>query len=214
MKFDELLDAIGDAPLFSSTLLRAGTVDTVDLASQLSRWVASGRLISLRRGVYALAPRYAVRSPHSFEIANLLRRPSYVSAESALSFHGMLPEAVYSVTSVTVSRTERVETPLGAFAYRHIKQGLFWGYREEPVGDGRPTALVALPEKALLDLVHLRPGADRPEFVRQLRLERLEKLDLGRLLEFAQRSGSPKLVRAAEVVVDIAETQAGEWSDL
>jgi hypothetical protein len=36
----------------------------------LSRWVRSGWLHQLRRGLYALAPPYRKVSPHPFEVAN------------------------------------------------------------------------------------------------------------------------------------------------
>ena len=121
MKFDELLDIVGDEPVFSSALLRVGDVDAVDLASQLSRWVASGKLISLRRGVYALAPSMRRASLIRSRWQDLLVRPSYVSVESALSFHGMLPEAVFTTTSVTSARAPEFSTPLGEYSYRHIR---------------------------------------------------------------------------------------------
>jgi hypothetical protein len=39
-------------------------------------------------------------------------------------------------------------------------------------------ALVATPEKALLDLVYLQPGGDQPAYLRELCLQYLEQLDL------------------------------------
>lgn len=215
MKFTDLLDIIADEPVFASAVLRVGDVDAVDLASQLSRWVESGRLVRLRRGVYAIGAPYRRREPHSFEIANVLVRPSYVSLESALAFHGLIPEAVFSVTSVTTARPAVFETPLGRFDYRHISPSLLWGYAEERLGSGiRSAALVAAPEKALLDLVYLRPGGDAAAFLRQLRLDRLDSVDMERLRSFARRTGKPKLMRAAERIEELAAGDSGEWEDL
>jgi len=211
MKFDELLEIVGDEPVFTSSLLRAGAVDRVDVASQLSRWVASGRLLRLRRGVYAVADSYRKRDPHPFEVANLLVRPSYVSLESALSYHGLIPEAVFATTSVTSARAEDYDTPLGRYAYRHVAPGLFWGYSlvRLTAGDGAG-ALVARPEKALLDLVYLRPRADSPEFLRQLRLAQLDTLNLEQLERDAERTRKPKLLRAAERIARMAQET---WAD-
>ncbi len=213
MKFTELLDIIGDEPLFTSSLLRAGDVDSVDVASQLSRWVAAGKLLSLRRGVYAVAAPYRRREPHAFELANVVMRPSYVSLESALSFHGLIPEAVFVTTSVTTARPSTFDTPLGRFDFRHISPELFWGYTEQRLArDGaRRMALVARPEKALLDLVYLRAGADAETFLRQLRIDRLEMLDLDVLARDAERAGKPKLRRAARTIAEMASRQSGEW---
>lgn len=215
MKFEQLLEIVGGSPVFSSALLRVGDVDPVDLASQLSRWARAGKIVSLRRGVYALGEPYRRRRPHPFEIANLLVRPSYVSLESALSLRGMLPEAVFATTSVTTSRPAVYETQLGAFTFRHLAQGMFWGYSTERLGLADDAqAFVARPEKALLDLLYLRSGADTPAFLRQLRLTRLEALDLKVLTQMAERSGKPKLTRAAEQIARLAEDAVSEWEEL
>lgn len=215
MQFSELLDITGDRPVFASSLLRAGDVDPAGIASQLSRWVASGKLVSLRRGVYAIAQPYRRREPHAFEVANVLVRPSYVSLESALAFHNLIPEAVYVTTSVTTARPSSYETPLGRFLFRHISSSLMWGYTEERL-DPRSwhAALVARPEKALLDLVYLRRGGDSEAFLRQLRLDRLESLDTDRLVEYAERAGKPKLIRAAHRIAQMADALSGEWRAL
>lgn len=212
MKFTQLLDIVGDDPVFSSSLLLAGDVDKVDIASQLSRWVASGKIVSLRRGVYIVSQRYRRREPHSFEIANRLVEPSYVSLESALSFHGLIPEAVFTTTSVTRGRPSVHDTDLGRFSYRAISADLFWGYATMRVAETPVrTALVARPEKALLDLVHLRPGGDDPAFLEQLRLDRLDTLDLDLLAQYAKRSGKPKLERACGVVARMATEYSEGW---
>ena len=213
MKYDELLEIVGAAPLFDSSLLRAGDVDPAGVASQLSRWVASGKLLRLRRRVYALPAARRRRAPHAFETANLLVRPSYVSLEAALSFHGMIPEAVFTTTSITSARPALHRTPLGDFDYRHVVAGFFWGYRDAEVAPG-VSALVARPEKALLDLVYLRPRGDDPAFLRELRLERLERLDAATLEAMAQRTGKPKLVRASARIAQMAATYAEEYEPL
>jgi hypothetical protein len=63
MKFDGLLSSVSRQPLFETGLLLAGDVDPFDVRRQLSRWVQSGRVIQLRRGLYSLASPY--RAPTS-----------------------------------------------------------------------------------------------------------------------------------------------------
>jgi predicted transcriptional regulator of viral defense system len=209
MKFADLLELTGSEPLFESALLLAGGVDAGDVRRQLSRWTAQGKVVQLRRGLYALAPPYARVAPHPFVVANRLVRPSYVSTESVLASRGMIPEHVPVTTSVTTGRSGLKRTPLGAFLFRHVMPERFTGYRREEVARGQH-AFVATPEKALLDLVYLRAGADRPEFLEELRLDGLEQLDRGALREEARRAGSPKLVRAAAWLADRAAEDAGE----
>jgi len=91
MKWQALLALVADEALFSSALLLAGDVSAAQVRLQLSRWVKTGRLLQLRRGLYALAPTWRKLEPHPFLIANQLQRGSYVSLQSALAFYGSSP---------------------------------------------------------------------------------------------------------------------------
>jgi len=201
MKWEDLLALAGRGSLFDASMLLAGTDSPSEVRRQLSRWTASRRLIQLRRGLYTLAPPFARAAPNALAIAARLRKPSYVSLQSALSFHGATPESTPAVTSVTTGRPGRVETSFGEFLYRHLGLRLFWGYRELEVGEGE-RAYVALPEKALLDLFYLTPGEIGVAFVRELRLA-AGVVDSERLLEFAQRAARPRLHRAAVLTTRI-----------
>ena len=213
MTFNELQEIVGREPLFETGLLLAGDVDPEGVRRQLSRLTASGRLLQLRRGLYALAPPYQKVMPHPFMVANRMVRASYVSLQSALDHYGLIPEHVPVVTSVTTSRPARWDTGLGAFDYRRIKPDLFFGYRMTDLAGGQK-ALVARPEKALLDLLYLQPGSDRPDYLRELRLENLELLDLGELKRLAEASGRPRLQRAAKTVEEMAHAAAEEYETL
>ncbi|MFH1314516.1 MAG: type IV toxin-antitoxin system AbiEi family antitoxin domain-containing protein, partial [Candidatus Eisenbacteria bacterium] len=78
MEFLELIEIVGDEPVFETGLLLAGEVDPADVRRQLSRWTKAGRLYQLRRGLYALAPPFQKVKPHPFLIANRMVRASYV----------------------------------------------------------------------------------------------------------------------------------------
>jgi predicted transcriptional regulator of viral defense system len=209
MKWDELLDLIGSEPLFESSQLLAGTDSPGEIRRQLSRWTAAGRVIQLRRGLYLIAPPHAKVQPSPFTVASRLRRPSYVSMQSALAYHGLIPESVPVVTSVTTARPGRLETPLGTFSYRHVQQQLFWGYGEEEAVDGQ-SCFVAQPEKALIDLFYLTPGRITQSLVEELRLEASEGFDCDRLMEFAQRAGKPRLIQGATVASRLLRSQSAQ----
>jgi predicted transcriptional regulator of viral defense system len=213
MKFEELLHIVGSEPVFDTGLLLAGNVDPDMVRKQLSLWTKAGKLYQLRRGVYALAPPYQQSKPHPFVLANHLARGTYVSCQSALAYYGLIPEYVPSVTSVTTSRPRYWETPLGRFEYRHIKPQLFYGHRSEIVTPGQ-SAMIAGPEKALLDLVHLQPGGDAPEYLRELRLQNLEQLDIDVLHRQAERVQSPKLLRAARHIAELALAESEAYKTL
>ncbi len=74
----------------------------------------------------------------------------------ALARYDLIPEAVAVVTSVTTARPRVLENALGTFRYRHIRRELFWGFVSEKV-HGRE-CVIALTEKAILDLLYIRPG--------------------------------------------------------
>ncbi len=163
MEFSKLLDLVGDEPVFETGLLLAGDVNPNMVRIQLNRWTKSGKLYQLRRGLYALAPPYQKVKPHPFLIANRLQKGSYVSCQSALSFYGLIPEVVFTTVSVTTGRSNQRETMMGRFSFLHIKQANFRGYHM--VNLGGQQALVATPEKALLDLVSLQEKGEPSEFL-------------------------------------------------
>lgn len=211
MEFERLLEIVGDEPIFETGLLLSGDVDPADMRRQLSRWTKAGGLYQLRRGLYALAPPFQKVKPHPFLIANRMVRASYVSLQAALAYYALIPEYVPVVTSVTTARPGRWETPLGVYEFRHVKTGLLLGYQLTDL-DGGQKAFVATPEKALLDLVYLQAGGDSPAYLRELPLQNLDRLGPEELRRQADRTGSPKLRRAAEFVVGLrfAETQEYE----
>ena len=172
MEFDKLLQLIGDDPVFESSLFLAGNINPKIVRLQLTRWVNNKRIYQLRRGLYSIAPPYQKMKPHPFLVANRLQHSSYVSLQSALAFYGLIPETVNSTVSITTGRPERLKTPLGIFEFRHIKSNFLFGYQMTDLGDQE--ALVATPEKALLDLVYLQPGGESPKYLQELRLQNLE----------------------------------------
>lgn len=157
----------GSSVLSKSTIRDAIRTDInpVTLAVLIRRLVQTGILIKLERNKY-LVDRGGT---HEFLIANFLYEPSYVSFESALNFHGVLPQIPYEVTSATIKKP--VEKMIGGKAYRYnrIKKSLFWGY------DKTDGFLLACAEKALLDLVYLTAkgyGVVHPDDLIRERLNR------------------------------------------
>lgn len=208
MKLETLLNLIGDEPVFSSSLMIAGKASVPQVRLQLSRWVRAGKVLQLRRGLYALAPAWRKVEPHPFHVANALRRGSYVSLQSALAYHGAIPEHVPTVTSVGPGRPEMVRNALGAFAFNHVASGMSFGYTRTEVAL-RQFAFVASPEKALLDLVYLTPRGDSPAYLLELRLQNPEIIDSDVLLDLATRSGKPKLLRAAQCAIRLLADEQG-----
>ena len=92
----------------------------------VNRALKSGELVRLQRGLYLLADRYRTRPCHSFAVAQALAPGSYISFETALAYHGWIPEAVYACTCVSYRNAKEFETPLGIFSYKRVPQRTFY----------------------------------------------------------------------------------------
>lgn len=207
MKFEDLIKKVAHLPAFKVSFLAAGgSLEQIRL--QISRWVNDGKVIRLHKGLYTLSEPYRKTDYQPFCIANSLKKVSYVSLQSALSWHGVIPEYVPAVTCVTTDRPQTIETPLGRFEFRHISNKYFWGYHQIEL-KAEQTAFIASPEKALLDLIYLTPGSDNMEFLEELRLQNYGKIDASVLNQFAERFKSPKIKRAADTIKEILKTDEG-----
>ena len=133
----------------------------------VNRALHDGELLRLRRGRYLLASALAQRKLHPFVLAQALRPGSYVSFETALGFHGWIPEATPPILCVAPGRRrlERIDPRFGEFRFYPLAltTGYFLRGVERQVL-GHQTALVAQPLRALLDRFCLRkltyPGLD------------------------------------------------------
>ncbi|MBS4062526.1 MAG: hypothetical protein KG029_19170 [Bacteroidetes bacterium] len=210
MKFEQLLHLTADQPLFETDLLLSGDVEQNDVHRQLSRWVSAGKLKQLRRGLYALVPPYQKHIPHPFLVANYLMPGSYVSAQSALAYYGLIPEYVARTSSMTTGRPAQWED---GFHFQHLAPHLFFGYLRVEVA-AEQSAFVAVPEKALLDLAHLTPNADSLDYLRELRLQNLDRLNLDRLHEFVQRAAKPKWKRVAGHITKLAAEERADYQEI
>jgi len=206
MEFTELLKIVQDEPVFETGLLLSGNTNPREIHRQISRWRQTGKIYQLRRGLYCLAPPFQKIYPHPFLVANRLRPGSYVSLQSALAYFGMIPEYVPVTTSITTSRPAQWDTPVGVFDFRHIQVDFFDGYRFVDLGENQ-RAFIATPEKALLDLVYLKPGGDTHDYLTELRLDNLEQLDWQLLERLARKIEKPKLTRAMTVIRELAEEE-------
>lgn len=206
MEFAELVEIVKDEPVFESGLLLSGEVNSVDIRRQLSRWKKAGKIYQIRRGLYCLAPPFQKVKPHRFLIANRMVQASYVSLQSALAYYAMIPEHVPVTTNITTSRPNRWGTPLGVFDFRHIQVPFFFGYQLVDLGE-KQQAFIATPEKALLDLIYLEPGGDSLDYLVELRLENLDRLDWQVFDKFATRMRKPKLTHAIQEIHKLAREE-------
>ncbi len=121
------------------------------------RMVKNEELIRLKNGVYLISEKIKRGNltlvPFE-QLANFLYGPSYVSMEWALSFYGMIPERVHTVTSMTLGRNKEYHTMVGDFSYLTLPEKCYSvGVTQKETPDFLGGFLIASPEKALADLV-------------------------------------------------------------
>ena len=163
--------------------------------SWVKRALKEGTLVKLKRGIYLIGEREALPID-SFELAQQLYGPSYISFESALAHHGWIPEAVYIITSASSKRSSTIETPIGTFSYEHTPWDQFFMGVERIVTQDS-TFLMAHPWKALADYmyVHRKKWKTLTDVVKDMRLDEsaLQKADIAILEEIAEYYDSLKV---------------------
>lgn len=198
MKWEEFIKIVGNLPVIDTEILLAGVSDPKPLKVQISRWEKSGKLLQLKRGIYLLSEPY--RKVEVFEpyIASILMKPSYISMEKALEFHNLIPEAVPVYTSLTTKRPAKFINKVGIFEYHYIKSPLFWGY--DSVAVNKQTAFVASPEKALLDLFYIKGLNVSQDYITELRLQDLGKINTEKLSSYAVKFNKPGVLRITKIL--------------
>ncbi len=154
--------------------------------TNLSRWVKQGYLLKIRQDWYAFSDMMS-ESEAAKIIACRIYQPSYISLHAALSDYGIIPEAVSRITCVTTNRTTAYSNTIGEFSYQTVRTEMFFGYKQVAVPNGG-FYLLALPEKAIVDLLYLYPQYNTAEALLDLRFDDWwigHELDRNRLREFA-----------------------------
>ncbi len=180
---------------------------------RIRQLMSNGDIIRIRKGLYTF-PEALRRNPLCRELlANLIYGPSYITAEYALSYYGLIPERVTTVTSITTGRSCTFETPFGNFSYRKVIEPIYTtGVQLEQ--SEKKTFLIASPEKALIDKIWLeksfagRSYSDIESYLRDdLRIdyERLKILNLERLTVISTACERPKIKRLTNYLAKIME---------
>ncbi len=178
--------------------------------AKVTRLLAAGEIIRVKKGLYVFGEAYRRRPIHRPQLTNLVYGPSYVSGLYALAYYGLIPERVEVVTSMTTRRNSRFNTPFGLFEYLYLNPkrynvGIDWKELEDGVH-----CLLASPEKALADSLakvsDLKgPDAMLEHLVENLRIdeESLTTLDGTRIAKIAASYRTPMVWLLAKTLARI-----------
>jgi predicted transcriptional regulator of viral defense system len=120
----------------------------------LERLARHGHFVRLKRGLWAVAEGLEPLALVSHMTAPF---PSYVSLQSALYYHDMISQIPEVIYCVSLARTRTYITPAATISVHHIPGSLFFGYEES----GEHQVRIAVPEKALLDILYLSQARSR-----------------------------------------------------
>lgn len=165
MQFQTLRPLLKNLPAF--TLNDVRKLDPGFFRQQLTSWLERGYIKPIAGGYYTL-PEQEITEDFLLMMANRLYEPSYISLESVLARHQVIPETVLGVTSVSSRRTREIESAWGTFNYRSVQPHLMFGYDVVEIQPGLKYKLAVL-GKAVLDYLYLNPGIQSKEDFEGLR---------------------------------------------
>jgi hypothetical protein len=202
MQYSEFKRKVLALPVIRDKDIQYFTDNFRAMRTQLTRWEDSGYLIRLRRGMYMLSAAERKITPSRDFLANQIYAPSYISLEYALSTYGLIPEAVFTLTSVTTRKTNSFTNPEGTFTYKHIHPRAFGGFRAFK-DEQRLEFFIAEPEKAVVDFFYLNidqfSRADKDIFAESYRFQNTESLQQKKIRYFSALFGSQRLERVCRL---------------
>jgi predicted transcriptional regulator of viral defense system len=191
-------------PLLAFNLNDVRKIDPGFHRQQLYYWTQQGHITPLAGGYYRLAGQ-DVTEAYRFMLSNRIYSPSYISLESALAFHQVIPETALTVTAVSSRKTRVFTGEGGRFSYRSVKPELMFGYTVADVNGSVKFSMASL-EKAVLDYLYLNPGILSLEDFEGLRWnsETVKNMDMDRINSYLRAFDSQALTRRIRVMKDYA----------
>lgn len=122
----------------------------------VNKALKKGEIIRLHRGLYTLAPKYMKEYFSLYYLANHIVPFSYVSCESALQYHGWIPERVNQVSSIAAfGRNKEFANDFAQFTYHvHPIDGAKFFLGVDQVQINNKLVWIASPLRALIDYIY------------------------------------------------------------
>ena len=141
----------------------------MDINGKIKRDISKGEIFSLVRGLYETD-----KNVSRLYLPSYIYGPSYISFDTALSYYGIIPEAVYIYTSATFNKrkTKRYTNFFGTFQYRDIpKEAFAFGINTKE--ENGYVYYMATKEKALCDKLYIMPPIDNLKELKEMLFEDL-----------------------------------------
>jgi hypothetical protein len=159
----------------------------------VTRLLKQGKIIRIKKGLYIFGELWRRSSVPGEVLAGLIYGPSAISLDYALSWYGLIPERVYTVTSITTGRSRQFDTPAGIYSYHQISAGRFSaGLTLQNGQEGR--WFLVEPLKALADKVFCDPRCkpDSPAYFNEYLFADL-RIDENQLIQVIDKNMADKI---------------------
>ena len=184
MKYkDNILEYFKTSPFFTKDefviIFEKFNIKKSTIDAYINQLIKHRKIIPLKKGLYTHAKFYEKNISdisYKFLLANISRKPSYISSWSALQYYGLTTESIMSTTCVTTKKTITFSNKLGGFSYNSIKDTLFNGFVIEK---GKFEFAIASPSKALFDLLYFKTNQFKsyyPKLIEELRID-IDEMD-------------------------------------
>jgi predicted transcriptional regulator of viral defense system len=160
MKSKNLLKQLNNLPYFDKkTICVLGEQlglkqETINV--YISRFLKQKEILSLKKGLYISCKFFNENkrdTSYLFYLANISRKPSYITSWTALQYYNLTTEAIHLITSATLKKTKEQQNKIGNFNYHSINKRWFSDF--VCVKNNFPF-FIASPSKALFDLLYFR----------------------------------------------------------
>ena len=166
-------------------------VSSSNATTILRRLAAEGMIVHLSRGRWLVN-----RNIDRLALPELISAPypAYISLQSALFHDGLIEQIPSLIYAVTPGRPRRLQTPVATISFHRMPAELFMGFELSSTLDAK----IAIPEKALFDLIYLGPGRSRV-------FSRLPELTIPRRFQWQRLREYTNLVKSSGRQAFIAE---------
>jgi hypothetical protein len=122
------------------------------------------------------------------ELACRLKSTSYVSLETVLVATGVIFQNYENIITCVSNNSKTIDVDNKTFRYSKIKNTILYNTLGIKIN---PTYMIASPERAMCDLVYLRPGVD---------VENIKALNVDKLLQIAKIYPSKTILHIKKLI--------------
>ena len=196
----KVLNIVASLPYFTINNLKNLAIKEYYLKIILARLEKQGKIIRLKKGLYAARTLVDVMqskelySDYLEFLSNIILSPSYLSLEYVLGKHNVLTDSPVNFTNISKSKTAIFNNQFGNFIYHKIKSSLFTGFKI--IKNNKLIIYEATKAKAFFDYIYLRKNliVDN-RAIKELRINTdvFDKKDKQELKGYVNLEGSAKI---------------------